>query len=214
MIKVIHYQDETTERPLEAIIGEYYDGVRKLLPELPETIQVYFSDYGILAGSGVGAFAYAHDILTISIDPYFKNKNKQRNEIRAAIFHESFHLYQNFTSKDGPFSAIDNALYEGMATIFEREYCGIWQPYGDYRMVTEEKLKLWMNELRQLSLEDFRNNYREWKFFHPKYNARWIVYKVGTWMIDQILQDHTLTIFDLSFKTAAEILKLYDDKPV
>lgn len=97
-----------------------------------------------------------------------------------------------------------------MATVFEREYCGIWQPYGDYREVSEDTLKQWLKNLQQLSLEDFQNSYSEWKFYHPKLKERWIVYKVGTWITDQVLQKRKLTILDLSTETAANVLELYE----
>lgn len=96
-----------------------------------------------------------------------------------------------------------------MATIFEREYCNIWQPYGDYRDTPEEKLKGWVNELQKLTPEDFKDSYSDWKFFHPKLKERWIVYKTGAWLIDQVLQKLNLKIMDLSSKTAAEVLELY-----
>lgn len=210
MIKVIHYQNESTEKPLEASISDYYDEVRKLLPKLPDKIQIYFGNYGIVPESGVGGFAYASDIITISVDPGFKDKKKQLDDIRPTIFHEAFHLYQNYTGESGSFSAIENAIYEGMATVFEREYCDVWQPYGDYRETSEDNLKQWLKDLQQLSLEDFQNTYREWKFYHPKLKKRWIVYKVGTWITDRVLEKHKLTILDLSTKTAADVLKIYE----
>ncbi|HUD81052.1 MAG TPA: DUF2268 domain-containing putative Zn-dependent protease [Patescibacteria group bacterium] len=210
MIKIIHYLNESAEKPLEASISKYYDEVRELLPELPKTVKIYFSDYGIIPESGVGGFAYSHDTITISIDPDFQDKKKQLKDIRPTIFHEVFHQYQNYTGGSGPFSAIENAIYEGMATIFEREYCKIWQPYGDYRKTSEDSLKQWLKDLQQLSLEDFQNSYSEWKFYHPKLKERWIVYKVGTWIADQVLEKQKLTILDLSTKTATDVLELYE----
>jgi len=88
MIKVIHYQNELTEKPLEVTISESYNEVRKLLPKLPKKIQIYFSDYGIIPESGIGGFAYSHDTITVSIDPNFQDKEKQLKEIRPTIFHE------------------------------------------------------------------------------------------------------------------------------
>jgi len=210
MIEVIHYQNESAEKPLEASISKYYDEVRELLPKLPATVKIYFGDYGIMPETGVGGFAYSPDTITVSIDPDFQDKKKQLKDIRPTIFHEAFHLYQGYTGETGPFSAIENAIYEGMATVFEREYCGVWQPYGDYRETSEDSLKHWLQDLRQLSLEDFKNTYREWKFYHPKLKERWIVYKVGTWIADQVLEKQKLTILDLSTKTAADMLKLYE----
>ncbi len=210
MIKVIHYLNESTEKPLEVSISEYYDEVLKLLPGLPKTVKIYFSDYGIIAASGVGGYAYSHDIITISIDPDFQDKKKQLKDIRSTIFHEAFHQYQNYTGESGPFTAIENAIYEGMATVFEREHCGIWQPYGDYREVSEDSLKQWLINLKELSLKEFQDTYRQWKFYHPELKERWIVYKVGAWIIDQVLEKQKLTILDLSTKTAADVFKLYE----
>jgi len=210
MIEVIHYHNESAEKPLEANISKYYDEVRELLSRLPKTVKIYFSDYGIILESGVGGYAYSRDIITISIDPDFQDKKKQLKDIRPTIFHEAVHQYQNYTGESGPFSATENAIYEGMATVFEREYCGVWQPYGDYRETSEASLKQWLKDLRQLSLEDFQNTYSEWKFYHPKLKERWIVYKVGTWIADQVLEKQKLTILDLSTKTAADVLKLYE----
>ncbi len=133
MIEVIHYQNKAYELPFEPLIFSSLDEVRKLLPNLPESIQIYFSDYGILENIGVGGYAYSSNIITISLDPNFDDKKKQEANIRPTVFHESFHLSQRFTGEDGPFSAIDNAIYEGMATVFEREYAGAFEPYGDYR---------------------------------------------------------------------------------
>jgi hypothetical protein len=107
MIKIIHYLNESAEKPLEASISKYYDEVRELLPELPKTVKIYFSDYGIIPESGVGGFAYSHDTITISIDPDFQDKKKQLKDIRPTIFHEVFHQYQNYTGGSGPFSAIE-----------------------------------------------------------------------------------------------------------
>jgi len=209
MIKVIHYQNETTEKPLEASISQYYDEVCKLLLGLPKTVKIYFSDYGIIPESGIGGYAYSNDIITISIDPDFQNKKKQLNDIRPTIFHEAFHQYQRYTGESGSFTAIENAIYEGMATVFEREFCGVWQPYGDYREATEDNLSQWLKDLKELSPEDFQDTYDEWKFYHPKLKERWIVYKVGTWIIDQVLNKQKLSIIDLSTRNAADVLELY-----
>jgi hypothetical protein len=176
MIEVIHYQNKAYELPFEPLISESFDEVRKLLPALPANIQIYFSDYGILEDTGVGGYAYSSDIITISLDPDFDDKEKQKANIRPTVFHEAFHLCQKFTGEDGPFSAIENAIYEGMATVFEREYAGVLEPYGDYRQISEEKLKLWVKELRKLSAEIFAEEeiYSKWNFYHPDLKERWI----------------------------------------
>jgi uncharacterized protein YjaZ len=212
MLKVIHYQNQAYELPFEPLIAESLVEVRKLLPTIPSNIQIYFSNYGILEDTGVGGYAYSSDIITISLDPDFDDKEKQKASIRPAVFHEAFHLSQKFTGEDGPFSAIDNAIYEGMATIFERENAGVFEQYGDYRQIPEEKLKQWVEELKKLSAEVFADEkvYSKWKFYHPELQERWIAYRTGTWLVDQVLQKQDLTILDLQSSTASDVLNLYN----
>lgn len=212
MIDVMHYQNKSYEVQFEQLISDSYDEVRKLLPNLPVRIQIYFSGYGILENTGIGGFAYSSDIITISLDPNFVYKNKQAESIRPTVFHESFHISQGFTGENGPFSGIENALYEGMATVFEREYAGVFEPYGDYRQILEEKLKQWTKELKELSAEVFADKYvySKWKFYHPELKERWIAYKTGTWLVDEVLNKKGLTILDLRTKKAADILNMYN----
>lgn len=212
MIEVINYQNEYIEKPIEASIAGYYDEVRRLLPGLPEMVKIYFGDYGIMPESGVGGYAYSSDIITISLDPDFKDKEKQLNNIRPTIFHEAFHQYQHYTGEGPRYSAIEGAVYEGMATVFEREHAGVLEPYGDYQQTAVDNLKQWTEDLKKLGheyLED-KKIYNAWKFYHPELKERWIAYKVGTWITDQVLERQNLSILDLSDKTAAEVLELFE----
>lgn len=211
MLQVIRYQNKAYELPFEPLIAESLNEVRKLLPTLPANIQIYFSDYGILDDTGIGGYAYSSQIITISLDPNFGDKEKQKANIRPTVFHEAFHLIQKFTGKDGKFSATENAIYEGMATVFEREYTGVFEPYGDYRQISEEKLKQWAQELNKLSAEVFADEkvYTKWKFYHPELQERWITYRTGTYLVDQVLKKHDLNILDLKTKKASEVLSLY-----
>jgi hypothetical protein len=211
MIEVIHYQNQQVERLIEEDISRYYDEARQLLPSIPETVKIYFSDYGILDYCGVGGYAYASDIITVSVDPVFSDKVTQLSAIRPTIFHESFHLFQDFTGESQTYTALEGAVYEGMATVFEREHADVFEPYGDYRQTSAIKLKTWAKQLKAFGPE-FQNEeiYRAWKFFHPELKEQWIAYKVGTWITDQVLAKQNLTIMDLSTKSAAEVLKLYE----
>lgn len=212
MIEVIHFQNEVVEKPFEKDIATYYDQVRTLLPALPETIKIYFGDYGIIPESGVGAFAYSRDIITISLDPKFADKARQAKDIRPSVFHEAFHLVQDFTGASQRYSALEGSIYEGMATVFEREHAATLQPYGDYSNTPTEKLIEWAESLRRVDSEYHQNEAisSAWKFYHPEIQERWIAYKVGAWITDQVLQDKNLTILDLSHRTAADVLQLFD----
>lgn len=210
MIEVINYHNEQVDRSFEKDIAKYYDEARMLLTDIPESVKIYFSDYGILDYCGVGGYAYARDIITISIDPNFLDKPRQRDAIRPTIFHESFHLFQDYTGESRQYTALEGAVYEGMATVFEREHAGVFEPYGDYRHTPAENLKSWAEKLKKFGTE-FQNKdiYEAWKFYHPELKERWIAYKVGTWITDQVIAKTKLTILGLSTKSAADVLKLY-----
>lgn len=212
MIEVIHYQDEGVERPVEQNIADSYDEVRELLPTLPSALKIYFTNDGATPDTGVGGFAYSSDIISMSLDPDFKDKDKQLQDIRPTIFHEALHLYQNYTGEGPKYSALEGAIYEGMATVFERDCANAQPSYGDYSQNLPEELGRWLEELRNLGPEYLENEevYRAWKFYHPQLQERWIVYKTGTWVVDQVLQKHGLNILDLRDKTAFQVLELFD----
>ena len=210
MIKVLHYQNESVDKSFVAKIDTYYDELRQLLPSLPETLQVYFSDYGIMIETGVGGFAYSDEIVTISIEADFPDKAVQLSNIRPTIFHEGLHLYQKYTG-DHEYSAIESAVYEGMATVFEREVEGTLQPYGIYKDIPIPHLKEWFGLLSDLGEEYIKDEKvrRKWAFYNDDLQERWILYKTGTWITDEVLIKTGLNILDLKDKTAKEILLLY-----
>lgn len=208
-IEIIHFKNREVEEPLLDIISDYYDEVRKLLPELPQTMQIYFDDTTIIPETGLYGFAYSSNIMTLQIDPEFHDKDSQVRNLRPLIFHESMHIRQGYTGDKEPVTAIESAIYEGMATVIERDQCGVWEPWGEYRNLPEENLKKWEKELTKLSIDEFLKNTDDWKFWHHEKQERWIVYKTGMWMVDKVLQKHGLTILDLAPKTAKEVLELY-----
>lgn len=211
MIEVINYSSQEFEKPFEDIINKSYDEVRELLPKLPKKIQIYFTNSGIVKELGVGGYAYSNKVISIALDPSFKDKETQKSELRSMIFHESLHIYQNYTGTGISYTPLEGAVYEGMATVFEKVYAGKLQPYGNYSSNSGTQLQDWSNQLGNFNEEEFNSddNYDKWKFYHPELKERWIVYKVGTWMIDKILENNNLDILDLKDKTAREIIDSY-----
>lgn len=210
---MIQYQNEAFEKTLEAYISDCYDQFRAIIPDAPETVQIYFGSEAIMDETGVGAFAYSPEIISLSLDPNFKDRARQLADIKPSIFHECFHQYQDFTSASQLYSAIEGAIYEGMATVFEREYAGSKQPYGDYSKLREEDLKKWVDELTDLNDAGYHKDestWRAWKFYHPDYKQEWIAYKVGTWITDQVISRYKLNILKLSKMTAKEVLDLFE----
>lgn len=211
MIKVINYSNKEYEQPFEKVISNSYEEVRVILPKLPERIQIYFKDSGIIKELGVGGFAYSDSIISIALDSHFKDKELQKSELRSMIFHESLHIYQHYTGTGVSYTPLEGAVYEGMATVFEKVYAGKLQPYGDYSGATIRELKNWTNLLGVMTTKDYENNktYEKWKFYHPRLKQRWIAYKVGTWIVDEVLEKYKLEVIDLVGLTAKQILEKY-----
>jgi len=209
MIEVIHYQYEENERSFEGAISKYYDEARTLLPGLPEKMCIYFSNEGIIPETGMGGHAHNSEIITISIDPEFKDKRTQVADIRPTIFHESFHTYQNYTFEGPKYSGIESAIYEGMATVFERQYAGKDQPYGNWHAVPTEKLELWLRILSEIDQDEYERDWQQWKFYHEEIQERWIAYKLGVFIVDKVLSKQGVDITGLKDKTAKEVLDLY-----
>jgi len=213
MIEVIHYHDRSAEKPFEGVIAKSYDEARGLLKNIPENLKVYFGDESsIIPETGVGGFAYSHDTMTIAIDKDFEDKDTQKKDLHGTIFHESFHLAQRFTAEDGYRTAIDSAVYEGCATVFEREYAGILPLWGDYSAHSSEELKSWLASIKEVGVSYFEEEgvWEKWAFYNEELKQRWIVYKTGTWLVDRVLKETGLNILDLQDKTAEEILALHD----
>lgn len=210
MINVINYTDKKTQEALVPTISHAYDEVRKIVTGLPETLNVYFMDEGIVPESGIGGSAYDHKTMNLSFDALFPDKAFQLSELYATVFHEAFHIKQKFTFHSFPNSALEAAVYEGCATVFEREHGNGAVPYGKYDDVSQDTLAGWLASVKAVGHSYFEDDaiWHTWAFYHPETNERWIIYKLGTWLVDQTLEKYGLTIIDLQEKTAADIIAL------
>lgn len=186
--------------------------LRELLPELTDNLQVYVYNEDIIPETGTGGYAYSPTILSLAIDNDFKDKNLQRASLIGTIFHESYHLVQGHTGNDTRAtytSALDSAVYEGCATIFEREYTSETPLWGDYSMHTKNELQSWRDALSQISISDWLKDdgtsWQQWSFYDSSDNQRWKSYKVGTWIVEAYLQKTGKDIRDLRRMSAIEI---------
>lgn len=180
----------------------------EVLPGLPDDIEVTFDNRYLISVSGTGGFALSRNKIALAFDPEFQDdKDRQLVDFKGAYFHECFHLIQGWTGEDTAskqFSAIDNAIYEGTATVFERDRTDanpLWASYG-----SDETMLKWVDEIKQLPIE---YDWRKYKFYDPETDRRWIMYRVGTFIADRALQHNPeLKIEDLATKTPGDILAL------
>ena len=213
MIEVIHYEEKSTEEPFVPMIEKSYEEVRGYLTHIPDPVKIYFDDEDrVIPELGVGGFALSRDTITLSVQKDFEDKVAQAKNLHGTIFHESFHLAQHYTGADGYHPAVNAAIYEGCAEVFEREYTESNSIVGDYSAHSQQELEAWLEALKEVGSSYFEEEgvWEKWAFYNEELKQRWIVYKTGTWLVDRVLKETGLDILDLQDKSAEEILGLHD----
>lgn len=204
------FSDEDFESAYAPVIRDAYSSSSQLLKNLPENLTIKFTNSGADENTGVGGFAESPHQLNVAIAKDFFDSAAQLRNLRAVIFHELFHINHGFTFEQSPFTALDAAIYEGCAVQFEREYGNGEATYADFSQHTEEELSDWLRQLEAVGTKYFEDNetWHKWAFYNPELNQKWIVYKVGIWVVGKILNQNTLNVLELQDKTPSEILKL------
>lgn len=139
-----------------------------------------------------------------------EDRSTQFNRIKPVIFHEGYHIGQGFYNSN-PCSAIEAAIYEGCATVFERTYTDSTPKWGDYSMHDDETLHTWLEEIKTITADQYfeptGDTWRKWAFYDPETKESWKIYKVGTWIVENALRKEELDIIDLNTMSADEILR-------
>lgn len=216
---MIHFDVYAPEFSLKDQVAETveqsYEELRRLLPELPEDLTIWLDNGSLIPETGDGGYAYAPDIMTLSFDPGFADKAAQRRSLGQTVFHEGFHIVQGFTqegSRATRETALDSAIYEGCATVFEQRYAGSRRLWGDYAQHDEATLEKWREGLLAIPAAAYVANtdnvWQRWAFYDHETGERWRVYKVGTWLVERALQESGKDIIDLRTWTSADIRAL------
>ncbi len=194
------------------IAEKSYTQVRQLLPELPENLDIWLINDNPVEATGVSGFAYSPSIITIDYDPDFADKQLQQQALRATLFHESYHLAQGHTDQENSgqyHSALDAAIYEGAATIFERVHANYAELYGEYSATDKVLLTKWRDELAAIPHSDYTAGdsglWQQWAFYDHTDNQQWKLYKTGTWIVDSYLTQTGKDILDIVHTPAKDI---------
>lgn len=201
--------DPEVIKRLQPSIDAWHQETRELLPSLPEKLDIFWVGGGVLLirDVGVGGLAYSKELVTLVFDPDFPDKETQLKNFKGTYFHESYHVAQGFVETALPAGATTpvmmNAILEGAATVFERERAGtdpIWGKYPE-----REAALVWLAEVKQLPVD---YDEHAWKFYHPEKQERHILYKVGTFIVDEALARSGKQIEELATVPWQEILEL------
>ena len=209
----ITYSNESYERQFNDLIVAAYSECQKILIGIPIDIEFSFKNNCANEITGVGGSSISRKIINLAVIDNFQNLDLQTENLRGAIFHELFHIQQDFTVDKQPFNALESAIYEGCGLVFERSHAGVNAAYGSYESNTETELTKWFNEIKKIGIEYSydKPTWQTWAFYHKEYNEKWIIYKVGSWLIDCLLVHNKLDILDLMDKSAGEIIEMLTD---
>lgn len=208
-IKVLSFEDQTVNSLFLPKIKESYDEVRALLPHLPETMNIEFGtnyDYG---DDGVTGSALSANSMKIGIRINQEDRSSQFARIGPVVKHEGYHIGQGFYNTE-PCSALEAAVYEGCATVFERDYLGSEPKYADYSMYDEETLQYWLSEIKTITADQYfepsGETWRKWAFYDAETNSSWRIYKTGTWLVENLMRRTGLNAIELNSLSADEIM--------
>lgn len=127
------------------------------------------------------------------VDPIRDVAQVCRTRLIKSFLHEAYHaarfrrLPQEASGRDW----LEIAVGEGLATAFARDVGDAHEPWADYDKAV---IGHWARDLvdRDMRTSDLT----QWKFEHPD-GRRWIAFRVGTWLVDQICADRDATPADL-----------------
>jgi uncharacterized protein YjaZ len=144
----------------------------------------------------------------IFLDPTVELEAAERTRrLHGAVLHEAMHVVQRFTMWEyrdrTPPPALEHAVFEGCATVFERERAGTAPPWA--RVEDDETMQAWTAEVAALGT-DF--DWRRWKFYDPDTGRDLVLYRVGTFVVDRALAATGAEIESLAERAVTEIAAL------
>jgi hypothetical protein len=119
-------------------------------------------------------------------------------QLRATLFHEWYHLVRE--GKFSPQTLAEQAVNEGLATAFERDFGGAPTPWGAY----PPEVAAWTTELLA---QGPAPSSRAWMYTHPD-GRRWIGFKVGTYLADRAVRQSGLSLAQLAAEPTERIITL------
>ncbi len=172
-----------------------------MLPMLPSRIELTVRpSTEVMKETGAAATAMPPTGVMWTVDPSRPGGVSEtvRTWLRPTLFHELHHLARN--QAHVPQSLVERAVFEGLATAFERDFANTQPPWGQY----PEQIESWASELMRLPPDAPT---RTWIYSHPD-GRRWIGMRVGTYWVDRAIAKSGRSAADLVTTPVDEILSL------
>lgn len=175
--------------------------VRPLLPGLPTNLRIT-----VQAGDRVIPETGENGSIGLPAAVYWTVNPKRQGgvlavvtaQLRATLFHEWYHLVRE--GKFSPQTLAEQAVNEGLATAFERDFGGAPTPWGAY----PTEVGAWTTELLA---QGPAASSRAWMYTHPD-GRRWIGFKVGTYLADRAVRQSGLSLAQLAGEPTERIITL------
>lgn len=176
--------------------------VRDLLPGLRNRLNlVVTTGGGVIPETGEVGFAASPDVVNWKVDVDYGVVDVASAHLRHVLFHELHHCvrmvrHPSYYTVDW----YDGAVFEGLATVFERE-AGWSPPFGEYPV---DEVEAWAD---QLFAQPVDHTFQHWKFEHPD-GRRWISYRVGAWVVDRAIERSGRSAAELVWEPTEAIVGL------
>jgi hypothetical protein len=169
---------ERIERIVHATVTE----VRLLLPSLtPQlTISIY-PTVNVMSDLGIFGLAVDKNWIQWAFDPRKGDVALVERYLRVSLYHEAHHAVR-LRTQPWNVSWIDNAVFEGLATAFERDFGGATDAYGTY-----DPAALAARATLLLRAPDVWRPQQRFPAEHPDGRQR-LLYQVGTYVVDRAMQ--------------------------
>lgn len=190
--------------------------LRVLLPNLLQIVNVEISEsptsgeYVSSEGAwsfGVNGSTLTHNTVHIEIDTKTGIElPKLMDVLKGTVFHELFHVARGYSLESPGLTLMDVAIEEGLATKFEIIKAGTNPWYGHYGI--KETMLATLDEVRNADQQE-NKDWQRWKYYDPNTDRHWILYRVGTFIADEVLAKNPgIDIQGLAKLTRQEILDL------
>ncbi len=213
-VKVVFQEDslkftELQKNFVSNVISKSEDEVRKLIPNLPDSIKVIVEnvDWNLDIVNGVTGRTETNrpPLVLIQISNNYKDGviDSLYKGIKTTIFHEFHHLSRGWAIQDNKFSyGIPNAMVnEGLAVAFTEIYTGNISDVNSYTNEADN----WVKEILALPLDA---DYTQWVMGEHPDGRTYIGYRTGNFLVRQAMKKSGKSILELSNLMPNEIIEL------
>ncbi len=196
-------------------IQQWQAEVRGILPNLPANINVQLdvqrasekgSDDNTAGSMFSGSTLTPDTILFVIGDDADFSDNEFLLGFKGTVYHEHFHIARGYNHETSTgLSLLDVAIEEGLAVKFEQVHAGSEPWWGKYQ--GRDQMLATFQEVRATQV-DKTTDWSRWKFYDPESDRHWILYRLGTFIADEVLRINTeLDITDLVNMSNQQILE-------